>query len=90
MAYPRSPNDQKGGLVYFPRMLDKMHLHLKGKLTEDYHRMRGKGFDAACCDFLGVNYDDVLKQVQSNKEDAEICGKLVLIASLMCTLYNLG
>jgi gluconokinase len=71
MAYPRSPNDREGGLVYFPRMLNKMRLHLKGELTEDYHRLRGNGFDAACCGFLGVNYDDVLQQVENGKEDAE-------------------
>jgi hypothetical protein len=27
---PRSPYDVVGGLVYFPRMLDKIRLHARG------------------------------------------------------------
>ena len=72
MAYPRSPNDQEGGLVYFPRMLNKMRMHLNDELPEDYHALRGNGFDGMCCGFLQVNYDDVLEQVKNGKEDAEV------------------
>lgn len=43
-------------LVYFGRMLDKIHLHEAGKLPEDYHSGLGKGFDERCCDFLKVDY----------------------------------
>jgi hypothetical protein len=72
MAFPRTPYDQEGGLYYFPRMLDKARLHLKGELPEDYHRALGKGFDGAMCEFLRVNYDDVVQQVKDGKTDAEL------------------
>ena len=72
MAYPRSPNDKEGGLVYFPRLLHKMRMHLKDELPEDYHALRGNGFDGMCCGFLQVNYHDVLDQVKSGKDDAEV------------------
>lgn len=54
MKYPRSPYDQEGGLVYFPRMLDKIRLKQSGDLSEDYVNNLGKGFDSQCCGFLGV------------------------------------
>lgn len=72
MTYPRTPRDQEGGLYFFPRMLDKARLHLKGKLPEDYHRALGKGFDGVMCEFLNVNYNDVVQQVKDGKTDAEV------------------
>jgi hypothetical protein len=36
--YPKSPNEKtQNGMVYFPRMLDKIRLHASGELHEDYH-----------------------------------------------------
>ena len=72
MAFPRTPYDQEGELYYFPRMLDKIRLHLKGDLPEDYHRPMGKGFDGVMCDFLRVKYDEVTARVKEGKTDSEI------------------
>ncbi|MGA1198685.1 MAG: DUF5069 domain-containing protein [Candidatus Latescibacterota bacterium] len=72
MAYPRSPYDQEGGIYYFPRMIDKIRLHLKGDLPEDYHEQFGNGFDGRCCSFLQVNHTDVIEQVKAGKSDAEV------------------
>lgn len=72
MAYPRSPYDQEGGLYYFPRMLDKIRLHLKNELAEDYHEQFGNGFDGRCCAFLKVTHADVIEQVKAGKSDAEV------------------
>ena len=72
MAYPRSPYDREGGLYYFPRMLHKMHMHLNDELPEDYHALRSNGFDGACCQFLQVDYDDVLEQVKNGNSDADV------------------
>jgi len=72
MPYPRSPYDQEGGMYYFPRMLDKIRLHLKGELSEDYHEQFGNGFDGRCCSFLKVSHADVLEQVKAGKSDAEV------------------
>ncbi|NKB66082.1 MAG: DUF5069 domain-containing protein [Candidatus Latescibacteria bacterium] len=72
MAYPRTPYDREGGLVYFPRMLDKMRLHLNGELPEDYHDLRSNGFDGVCCQFLQVDYADVLEQIKNGASDGEV------------------
>jgi hypothetical protein len=72
MAYPRSPYDQEGGLYYFPRMIDKIRLHLKGDLPEDYHEQFGNGFDDRCCAFLKINHADIIQQVKDGKSDAEV------------------
>ena len=33
--YPKSPKEMTKGMMYFPRMLDKIRLHLRGELDED-------------------------------------------------------
>ena len=45
-------------MMYFPRMLDKIRLHGRGELHEDYHENLGapKTLDGACCNFLRINY----------------------------------
>jgi gluconokinase len=56
----RSPYIRVGRLVYFGRMLDKIRLQAAGRLPlEDYGANLGKGFDARCCSFLGVNYEEL-------------------------------
>ncbi len=72
MIYPRSPYDTEGGQYYFPRMLDKIRLNLKGELDSDYLPRLGKGLDGLLCEFLGVWYDDVKAQVEEGKTDVDI------------------
>jgi hypothetical protein len=55
----RSPYILVGRLVYFGRMLDKIHLQARGALPADYTANLGKGFDGRCCNFLRVNYDEL-------------------------------
>ena len=56
----RSPYAKVGRMVYFGRMLDKIRLHAAGTLpAADYAANLGKGFDARCCGFLRVNYDEL-------------------------------
>jgi hypothetical protein len=69
---PRSAYDQTGGLVYFPRMCEKIRLHAKNELPEDYHGFLGKGFDGRICAYLRVTYEDVKAQVLSGKSDEEV------------------
>lgn len=73
-TYPKSPNEMTGGMMYFPRMLDKIRLHARGELGEDYHANLGlpKSADGACVNFLRVNYADLCKQVQEGGTDEEI------------------
>jgi gluconokinase len=71
-TYPRSPYDREGGIVYFPRMLDKIRLRREGRLPEDYHENMGEGFDRRCCAFLHVDYTDVVARVEAGDTDAEV------------------
>lgn len=68
----RSPSEKVGGLFYLGRMLDKIRLHAKGKLPPDYHANLGKGFDEKCANFLRINYDQLVEQVNRGRTDEEI------------------
>jgi hypothetical protein len=70
--FPRSPYDREGGVVYFPRMTDKIRRHQRGELPEDYQANLGAGFDLRCCDFLNVDYDTLAGQVRAGRSDAEV------------------
>ncbi|WP_367871182.1 DUF5069 domain-containing protein [Luteolibacter sp. Populi] len=69
---PRSAYDQTGGLVYFPRMCEKIRLHSKGELPEVYHGFLGKGFDGRICAYLRVSYEDVKTQVLAGGSDEDV------------------
>ena len=60
--------------MYFPRMLDKIRLHAHGELHEDYHKNLGvpRTLDGACCNFLRVDYSDLLERVLQGGTDEEI------------------
>jgi len=68
----RSPHEKLDDIVYFGRMLDKIRLHAEGKLPADYHKALGGGFDARCCAFLGVKYEDVVVRVRLGGEDTDM------------------
>ena len=73
----RSPRDEVDGLVYFGRMVDKLRLEQAGNLPPEYHENMGKGFDAACCSFLGVDYEQLKSQARKGGSDRELlawCG----------------
>ncbi len=73
-TYPKSPNEMTGGMMYFPRMLDKIRLHARGELAEDYHKNLGaaRAADGACCNFLRVHYRDLRERVLQDGTDEEI------------------
>jgi hypothetical protein len=68
----RSPSEKLGGLVYFARMLDKIRVHARGELPEDYQPNLGKGFDAKCCAFLHLDYAELAERVRQGATDAEM------------------
>lgn len=68
----RSPKEKLGGLVYFGRMLDKMRVHAKGELPEEYQPNLGKGFDSKCVDFLRIDYATLAERVKEGGSDEEI------------------
>ena len=62
------------GMMYFPRMLNKIRLHARGELSADYHPNLGatKAVDGACCNLLRVNYADLRERVLQGGTDEEI------------------
>ena len=68
----RSPKEKVGGLAYFGRMLDKIRVHAKGELPEEYQPNLGKGFDSKCVDFLRIDYATLAERVKEGGSDEEI------------------
>lgn len=73
-TYPKSPKEMTKGMMYFPRMLDKIRLHGKGELSEEYHASLGgpKTADGMCTNFLRVNYGVLRQRVLKGGTDEEI------------------
>lgn len=72
MTYPRSPYDTLGGLIYFPRMLDKIRLKAKGNLSDSYFPFLGKGYDGRLCTFLDIDYNALVGKVDAGSTDEDI------------------
>jgi Domain of unknown function (DUF5069) len=70
--FPRSPYDAIQGLVYFPRMLDKIRINAQGGLPELYLPHLGSGFDGRCLNFLYVKYEPLRDRVLEGGTDGEI------------------
>jgi hypothetical protein len=73
-TYPKSLKEEIKGMLYFPRMLDKIRLHARGELHEDYHKNLGapNTSDSACCNLLRVNYPDLVERVKQGGSDEEV------------------
>ena len=67
-----SPYAKAGGLVWFPRLLNKARLHAAGKLGSDFTPWVGKGFDGRCLRFLRVQYPALLTRLKDGGTDEEI------------------
>jgi len=68
----RSPFAKINGFVYFGRMLDKIRMHAKGELPEDYQANLGKGFAEKCVRFLRVDYNQLVEKVKQGGTEDEI------------------
>jgi len=73
-TYPKSPREMTSGMMYFPRMLDKIRQYTRGELHQDYHENLGapRTLDGACCNFLRVNYEDLRERTRQGGTDEEI------------------
>jgi hypothetical protein len=58
--------------VFPARMLDKIRLHARGELTEDYHANLAEGFDKRCVGFLRVNHPELRERMLAGGLDEEI------------------
>jgi hypothetical protein len=70
---PRSPRETMDGWMYLPRYIDKIRLHLAGKLHSDYTENLGKGFDALWLKTAGVTHEKMVEVVRNSLTDGEVC-----------------
>ena len=61
------------GWMYLPRYIDKIRLHLAGKLHSDYTENLGKGFDAMWLKYSGLTHDKMVELVKNSVTDGQIC-----------------
>jgi len=73
IIYPRSPRETMDGWMYLPRYIDKIRLHLAGKLHADYQENLGKGFDGMWLKYAGVTHEQMIEVVKNSVTDGEVC-----------------
>ena len=73
IIFPRSPRETMAGWTYLPRFVDKIRLHLAGKLHPDYQPNLTKGFDAAWLKAAGISAEDFIEVVKNSITDGEVC-----------------
>lgn len=71
--FPRSPREIMDGWRHLPRYIDKIRLHLAGKLHSDYTENLGKGFDALWLKYAGVTHEQMLDVVKNSITDGQVC-----------------
>ena len=67
-----SPYEKVGGIVWFPRMLQKIRLRAGSELPTEYLPYMGIGFDERCVRFLGVDYDALVERVCEGGSDQDL------------------
>ncbi|HEY0457174.1 MAG TPA: DUF5069 domain-containing protein [Verrucomicrobiae bacterium] len=73
IIYPRSPRETMCGWMHLPRYIDKIRLHLAGKLHKDYQENFGKGFDGAWLKAAGLTHEQFIEVVRKTITDGEVC-----------------
>jgi hypothetical protein len=71
--FPRSPRETMCGWMHLPRFIDKIRLHLAGKLHQDYQPNFCKGFDGTWLEMAGVKAQDFIEVVKKSVTDGEVC-----------------
>ena len=61
------------GWSHLPRYVDKIRLHLAGKLHSDYTGNLGKGFDALWLKHAGVAHEQMVDVVRNSATDGQVC-----------------
>ncbi len=73
VIYPRSPKETMSGWPYLPRFVDKIRLHLAGRLHPDYQRnFCQRGFDAAWLKAAGLSAEAFIEVVRGTITDGQV------------------
>lgn len=59
--------------MHLPRFIDKIRLHLAGKLHPDYQGNLCKGFDGLWLETAGVKAEHFIEVVRASLTDGEVC-----------------
>jgi hypothetical protein len=60
------------GWMHLPRYIDKIRLHLAGRLHPDYQPNFGKGFDGAWLKAAGVTHEQFVEVVKASITDGQV------------------
>jgi hypothetical protein len=72
IIFPRSPRETMAGWMHLPRYIDKIRLHLLGKLHADYQPNFGKGFDGAWLKATGLTHEQFVDVVKASVTDGQV------------------
>jgi len=72
VIYPRSPRETMCGWMHLPRYIDKIRLHLAGKLHKDYQENCGKGFDGKWLQAAGLTHGQFIEVVKGTVTDGQV------------------
>ena len=61
------------GWMHLPRFIDKIRLHLAGKLHSDYQANYCKGFDGLWLEMAGVEAQMFIEVVRGSITDGQVC-----------------
>jgi Domain of unknown function (DUF5069) len=70
--FPLSPYQQLGGMVYLPRMLDKIRLRQRGELPPEYFANFGTAYDGRFCRFTRIDHAALCAEVATGKSDEDL------------------
>jgi len=73
IIYPRSPRETMCGWMHLPRFIDKIRLHLAGRLHPDYQANFCKGFDGVWLERAGVDAQTLIEVVRNSITDGQVC-----------------
>jgi hypothetical protein len=72
LIYPRSPRETMSGWVYLPRFIDKIRLHLAGKLHPDYATNFTQAFDGSWLEAAGLTAEQFIEVVRGSITDGQV------------------
>lgn len=72
VIYPRSSRETMCGWVHLPRFVDKIRLHLAGRLHPDYQPNFTKGFDGRWLTAAGVDAARFIEVVKHSITDGQV------------------
>ena len=70
---PRSPREIMCGWVHLPRYIDKIRLHLAGRLAPEYEELLGEQSDLRWLEAVGLTHERMVEVVRGTLTDGEVC-----------------